>query len=224
MDEFGFEPDEVDAITGPAMGRPKSATFRTLDLVGLDVFVDICDNICASVSERWEQDAFAVPSYLRDMLNKGWKGVKSGQGFYKRIEGIDDGKPEILALQIELMGYLPQQHTVAEFLSPIRRISEPDERITQLVNRDDTLGEFAWRVLSQALVYAARKADDVADDITSIDQAMKWGFGWSMGPFEIWQTLGIDEATSRMVEDGLEVPDWVKELASNGGAFYDHVA
>ncbi len=218
MEEFGLGPDEVDSITGPAIGRPSSATFRTLDLVGPDVQTYVCENMRQSVTEAWEQEAFKVPSYLRELVKRGWIGEKAGQGFYKRE--VKDGETQILALQLDTFEYRPRRRVQAASLAAVQDVEDPGERLRTLVAAEDTAGRFAWRVLSQVLAYSAQKVEEIADDIASIDRAMRLGFGWEIGPFEIWDALGVSATVERMQADGVAVPTWVEKMAAEGAPFY----
>ena len=217
-DEYGLTPDEVDAVSGPLMGRPGSATYRTMDLVGLDILADICDNTRAAVSDAWEQKAFELPAYIRDMLRRGWLGGKTGQGFYKRDRV--DGRRRILVLDTRDMRYRESGTTEMPPLARLRAIADTRERIRALAASDTAAGRFAWRILSKLLAFSAAKAGEVADDIVSIDRAMRWGFNWEFGPFETWDALGVAACARRMDADGLAIPDWVRALADSGGAFY----
>ncbi|MBI4337591.1 MAG: 3-hydroxyacyl-CoA dehydrogenase [Chloroflexi bacterium] len=222
MEELGLQPDEVDGVTGPAMGRPGSATFRTLDLVGLDVFVAVCDNVRNGAAEEWERTAFDVPPYIREMLRRGWLGEKAGQGFYQRVQA--NGETQVMALQLDTFEYRPRRGLQAASLAAVRDVEDPAQRLRLLVGSNDAAGRFAWRVLSSLLAYAARKVGEVADDIVSIDRAMRWGFGWELGPFETWDALGVATTVERMRADGLAVPQWVADLAERGETFYRHEA
>ncbi len=222
MQDYGLGPDEVDAVTGPPLGRPRSATFRTLDLIGLDVYVDICDKLQAAVTEAWERAAFAVPDFLREMVARGWLGEKSGQGFYKR-EQID-GRREIVALDPATLEYRPQRRLDAPSLSAARKAEDSGARIAALTQADDAAGRLAWRINSRLFAFAAAKIPEVADEIGSIDNAMRWGFAWELGPFETWQAMGIGETADRMTRDGLSVPPWVSALAQRGEPFYRYTA
>lgn len=217
-DECGLTPDEADAVSGPLMGRPGSATYRTLDLVGLDILADICDNTRAAVAESWEQAAFEAPAYIRDMLRRGWLGGKTGQGFYKRDRV--NGRRRTLVLHTRDMRYRESGATELPLLTQLGAIADTRERIRALVASDTAAGRFAWRVLSKLLAFSAAKAGEVADDIVSIDRAMRWGFNWELGPFETWDALGVAAGARRMDADGLVIPDWVRALADGGGAFY----
>ena len=218
MQDLGLGPDEVDAVTGPPLGRPRSATFRTLDLIGLDVYVDICDKLQATVPEAWEKEAFAVPAFVRVMVARGWLGAKSGQGFYKREE--TDGGREILVLDPKTLEYRPQRSLDAPSLRAVRKLEDTGDRISALARADDDAGRLAWRILSRLFAFAAAKIPEVADEIASIDNAMRWGFAWELGPFETWEALGIADTADRMARDGLAVPPWVDELARQSEPFY----
>ncbi len=218
MREMGLGPGEVDAVTGPPLGRPRSATFRTLDLIGIDVYVDICDKLQATVPEAWEQAAFAVPDFVRAMVERGWLGEKSGQGFYKRAQ--IDGRREILVLDPETLEYRPQRKLDAPSLAAIRTIEDGGARIATLAQADDVAGRLAWRILSRLCAFAAGKVPEVTGEIASIDNAMRWGFAWELGPFETWEAMGIAETADRMARDGLAAPPWVTALAQRNEPFY----
>ena len=220
MEEFELRPDEVDSITGPAMGRPSSATFRTLDVVGIDVFVAIADNSRNAASEPSERDVLTAPHYIRELVRRGWIGQKAGQGFYKRTR--ESGESRILALDLDTFEYGPRQSLGAASLDAVSNIDSPGERVRALVGSEDVAGRFAWRVLSQTMAYAAAMLDELADDIVSIDRAMRWGYAWEMGPFETWDAIGLGESVPRMRSGGLAVPGWVAELAESGMSFYRH--
>ena len=220
MLEHGLGPDEVDGITGPAMARPASATFRTLDIVGLDVFADLSGNIQAMLRDPDGQAAFEVPPQVHEMVRRGWTGEKEGQGFYKQIE--QNGQTQVLALDLATMEYRPRRRPQAPSLAAVRDVEDGGERLRVLVGAGDAAGAFAWAVLSRMLCYAAGRVGEVADDLASIDQAMRWGFNWELGPFQIWDELGVGRVADRMEGDGLIVPAWVKDLATRGGSFYAH--
>ncbi len=230
MRDLGLGPDEVDTVTGPPLGRPRSATFRTLDLIGLDVYVDICDKLRATVPEAWEQEAFAVPGFLREMVARGWLGDKTRQGFYKAVEA--DGRREFHVLDPETLAYRPQRALAALSLAAARRIEDSGARIAALADSSygadskdaagsgDAAGALAWRILSRLFAFAAAKIPEVAPEIASVDNAMRWGFAWSLGPFETWEAMGIAETAERMARDGLAVPPWVAGLAARREPFY----
>ena len=217
-DEYGLTPDEVDAISGPLMGRSSSATYRTIDLVGVDILLDICDNTRVAVESEEEQRAFTPPEVLRDMKRKGWLGNKAGQGFYQRARR--QGKSHVLTLNASEMRYVERSGRFAAFAVEMGRTSDSGDRLRKLVSSDSVAGRFAWRTLSELIAFAAMKVGEVADDIASIDRAMRWGFNWELGPFETCDALGVAECVRRMRVDGLHVPGWVSEIADRGGGFY----
>ena len=216
-DEFGLSPDEADAVSGPLMGRSNSATYRTIDLVGVDILLDICDNTRAAVSSEEEKRAFEPPDYLREMRRRNWLGNKSGQGFYKRERRED--KFRITELDTLEMRYLERNGHLSS-LASLTSIRDAGQRLRSLIALEDRAGKFAWRTLSQLLAFSAAKAGEVADDIVSIDRAMRWGFNWEMGPFETWDALGVSETAERMQRDCITVPQWVYSIAATGGGFY----
>ena len=217
-DEYGLTPDEADAVSGPLMGRSKSATYRTIDIVGVDILLDICDNTRAAVESKAEQRAFEAPEYLREMRRRDWLGNKSGQGFYKRVRR--GGESRILALNTGKMSFAERRRDALAELSKIGEIKDTGERLRNLVVSGDSAGCFAWLTLSTLMAFSAAKVGEVADDVVSIDRAMRWGFNWELGPFETWDALGVAETVKRMEDDGLEVPGWVKDMARRGGSFY----
>ncbi len=218
--EFGLSPDEADAVSGPLMGRSNSATFRTIDLVGVDILLDICDNTRASVESDAEKRAFEPPEYLRDMRRRNWLGNKAGQGFYKRERR--EGQSHILTLNTSEMRYEERKQDFRASLSKLAGMNNTGERMLSLIRSESATGWFAWRTLSQLLAFSAAKVGEVADDIVSIDRAMRWGFNWEVGPFETWDALGVADTVKRMELDELAVPGWVAGIAQAGGSFYRH--
>ena len=180
--------------------------------------MDICDKLRATVPETWEQAAFAVPPFVRTMVERGWLGEKTGQGFYKREQV--DGRREILVLDPETLEYRPQHTLDAPSLAAVRRVEDSGARIAALAQADDAAGKLAWRSLSRLFAFAAAKIPEVADEIASIDNAMRWGFAWELGPFETWEAMGKAETAERMERDGLAVPPWVTALAQRDKPFY----
>ncbi len=211
MEKLGLSVSEVDAITGPALGRPRSATFRTLDLVGLDTFAEVANNTRRSTTDQREADLLQLPDYVNEMLERGWLGEKAGQGFYKRVRGSDGSI--ILALDLESMEYAEREEVSFPSLAEANKIANTGERIRSLIYAGDPAGQLAWQSLSQTLIFTASKADEIANrQLVAIDQAMRDGFNWELGPFEIWNAIGVQESISRMEQDGLPVPNWVKKL------------
>ncbi|WDL98023.1 3-hydroxyacyl-CoA dehydrogenase/enoyl-CoA hydratase family protein [Alicyclobacillus sp. ALC3] len=220
MKQHDLGVDEVDAITGPAMGRPKSATFRTLDLVGLDTFVHVAKNVQASVSEGWEKDAFAIPAYIEQMVANRWLGDKTGQGFFKK-EKSTAGK-EILALDLETLAYRPRKKVDSKALKAAKNAANVGKKMETLVYGDDVAAQFAWDVLKKALLYTAEKQDEIAGDIVAVDNAMKWGFNWKLGPYETWDAIGVRRSVERMRAEGETIPQFVEDLLASGHeSFYE---
>ncbi len=223
MVEGNYSIEEVDRLTGPAIGRPKSATFRTADLVGLDTVAHTASNIARGLSDEAERAAYTNPPFLAELVRRGWLGEKSGQGFYKRARGSEGS--EILALDYKTLEYRPQRKVAFPSLDAAQGIEDPAERIRALAYADDRGGRFAWQALRETLLYAAERVPEISDDIMRIDRAMKWGFGWELGPFEIWDALGVQRASQRMEREGKTLPPLVTRLLGSGEtSFYRHEA
>ncbi|MGP4039625.1 3-hydroxyacyl-CoA dehydrogenase NAD-binding domain-containing protein [Gracilibacillus sp. D59] len=215
----GYTVEEVDACTGPAMGRPKSATFRTLDLVGLDTFVHIANNMYEKVTDEAEKKVFKVPEILREMVAKGWIGEKAGQGFYKKVKN-EKGK-KILSLNLQTMEYESQKKAVGASLETAKMAKGAKQKLKALLSAHDRYSELAWNTLKKVLIYSAEKVGEIADSILEIDEAMKWGFNWELGPFETWDAIGLETSVKRMEAEGLSVPQWVKDwLEAGNKSFY----
>ena len=182
--------EEIDAITGPAIGRPKSATFRTMDIAGIDVLAHVSKNLAERLDSQSDRDLFELPPLVSELVTRGWVGSKAGQGFYKKAP---DG--EILTLDPKTMEYRPKLATRLPALDAARSIEDVGERIRTLVNGDDKVGRFLRATLLPTLEYAERVAPQIAHDRADIDNAMRWGFGWELGPFETLQQLGRGSAS-----------------------------
>lgn len=221
MERYGLGVDEVDAVTGPAMGRPKSATFRTLDLVGLDTFFHVAKNVQQSVTEDWEKQAFEMPSYIQSMVDNRWLGEKTGQGFFKRIKS-GGGKSEILALDLETLEYRPRKKLQSASLEASKQAKGSAAKLKALVYGKDNAGQFAWEILKRVLLYTAAKQSEIADDIVAVDNAMKWGFNWDLGPYETWDAIGLVQSVERMRAEGETIPAFVEEILRAGRtSFYE---
>ncbi|MEB3101630.1 3-hydroxyacyl-CoA dehydrogenase/enoyl-CoA hydratase family protein [Ferviditalea candida] len=219
MREKGCSVEEVDAVTGPAMGRPKSATFRTLDLVGIDTFVHVARNVHDHVDQAGEKAVFQVPETILEMVSRGWIGDKSGQGFYKKVKGADGNS--ILSLDLNTMEYSPQTKVSSASLEAAKLTKGAAEKTKALIYGGDRYSELAWSILKKVLVYSADKLGEIADSIADIDNAMKWGFNWELGPFETWDAIGLVKSVQRMEAEGLAVPQWVKDwIAAGNTSFY----
>ncbi|WP_235941268.1 3-hydroxyacyl-CoA dehydrogenase/enoyl-CoA hydratase family protein [Paenibacillus puerhi] len=214
MQAQGLTVEEADAITGPAMGRPRSATFRTLDLVGLDTFLHVAGNVADHMEDEAERERFRLPRVLDDLVARGWLGEKSGQGFYLKKKGA--GGSEIWALNLNTMQYETARKPGSASLEAAKLAKGAGEKTKALLSAGDRYSDFAWRVLKPVLVYAADKLGEIADTIREIDDAMKWGFNWELGPFELWDAIGLVRSVQRMEAEGTDVPAWVKEWIAEG--------
>lgn len=213
MQRGNYSVGEVDSVTGPLIGRPKSATFRTLDVVGLDTFLHVVDTVYR-VAEGTEKEVFASPSFMQEMLKKGWLGSKSGQGFYQK-----KGK-EILELNLVTMEYQPRRKLKSAAIEQCRLATDWNQKL-QLLYADDRAGSLLWNILTPVFLYSAEKLDEIAPHIVAVDQAMKWGFGWELGPFEMWDALGLKESVERLQKSGKSIPRWVADMLEKGySTFY----
>lgn len=221
MVEGGYTIEEVDAMTGPIVGRPKSASFRTTDIVGLDTALYVAENLYAAVPGDEKRDILIPPEFMRDMVRRGWTGNKSGQGFYKKQRG-ESGKTEYLVLDYKTMEYRPAQKARYPSIDAARATEDIAERIRTLVYGKDRVGEFLWKTISANLIYAANRIPEIADDIVNIDNAVKWGFNHEFGTFELWDVIGVEKSVGKMREDGLEIPALVQKLLESGNkTFYE---
>ena len=200
--------EEIDAMTGPAIGRPKSATFRTLDLAGVDILVHVIRNLHERLPDEKARARFVLPAFVEQMAARGLLGEKAGQGFYKRIKGAD-GESEILTLDHETLEYRPRKPVKLPSLDAANAISDTAERIKTIFNGKDRVGEFLRSTLAPALVYAANITPEIAYSPDDVDRVMRWGFGWELGPFETADAIGID----RVIEAAREAD---VELLTNG--------
>jgi 3-hydroxyacyl-CoA dehydrogenase len=182
--------EDIDAITGPALGRPKSATFRTMDIAGLDVLGHVARNLLTQLPTD-EARQFALPPLVQTLIEKGWVGEKAGQGFYKRQKAADGS--EILTLDPVTLTYRARQSPRLPALDVARAIEDPAERAKTLFLGDNPVGAFLRSTLGALLLYAAQVAPEIAHSIDDVDRAMRWGFGWEFGPFEIWDAIGVRE-------------------------------
>ena len=211
MIEMELSIDEVDAITGLPVGRPRSGTFRLSDLIGIDILVDVANNLPS-------KDA-ALPEFVAKMLDQGNLGDKTGKGFYEKRKG--EAGSEIWTLDWHTLDYVPQTRVEFESLDSIRRIRNVGERVQTLVNHPDNGGQFAWRCLRNLLSYTAASIPEISDDLPSIDQAMKWGFNWEVGPFELWDAIGVQASVERMSKEGVDPSPLVTGLLASGAdGFY----
>src|SRR4051812_2921550 len=217
MLEKGLTPEDVDAITGIPMAHPKSATFRTADVVGLDTVGHVAANCYNTLTTDEDRETFKTPAFITQMIEKGQLGDKTKGGFYKK-QG-----DSILTLDPKTGEYRAKggDPEIAKAAKAVGKIEDPKERLKKLVATPGAVGEFAWTVLSRSMAYAARRIPEITESIEAIDNAMKWGYAWDLGPFETWDALGFAETYDRMKKDGVALPAWVDKMAAaKATAFY----
>ncbi len=214
-----YKVEEVDKILGTATARPKSAMFRTTDMVGLDTLAHVARNTYEACPQDEEREVFKLPSVVESMLEKKLLGDKVGSGFFKKDKS--SGKKEILALDLKTLDYRPQEKVKFESVANVKDIESPGERLKSMVAAKDRAGELAWKATRSVLVYAANRIPEIADDVVNIDNAMKWGFNWDLGPFEAWDVLGVKETAERLKAEGFKIPQIVSDVLTKGeGKFY----
>ncbi len=214
MLEVGLSIEQVDKITGKPLGRPSSAAFGTGDLVGIDTLVHVAKNCFDSLTSDEERNTFQVPEFVRELVAAGRLGRKSSAGFYKKTG------PDLLVYDLKSKDYRAQEKVRFDSLGAIKNEEDVKKRLKKLVFSDDVAGKFAWSVLAHSLAYSARRLGEIADDIVSIDQAMRWGFNWDLGPFEAWDAIGVPESVTRMKAEGISVPAWVEQMLASGRASF----
>src|SRR6266516_2568103 len=220
MIEDGYSIEEVDRMTGPELGRPKSATFRTFDIVGLDVFSHVIKNLYEALPEDDKRDMFVAPEFLTKMVERGILGNKTKGGFYQKRKG-EGGKPEFFVIDPATLEYRASQKVKLPSLDMAKNIDDPGERIKALVWAKDRVGAFLWKTFSRTLRYAANRIPEIADTVVEVDRAMRWGFGWELGPFEAWDAIGIEKSVTRMKEEGQTIQANVEKLLEAGArSFY----
>jgi 3-hydroxyacyl-CoA dehydrogenase len=214
--------EEVDKIFGPAMGRPKSAVFRTADIVGLDTFSHVAKNCYDTLTQDEEREVFAAPEFLQKMVAKGMLGDKTGGGFYKKDKSA--GGKDILALDLKTLEYRPQAKVRYESLGAAKDVENVRERVATVLNGQDKAAKFAERITLDVLAYASRRIPEIADDVVNVDRGMRWGFAWDLGPFETWDAYGVKKGLARMKELGLKPAAWVEDLVASGRESFYGVA
>jgi 3-hydroxyacyl-CoA dehydrogenase len=220
----GYTVGEVDTILGPGMGRPKSAVFRTGDLSGLDTLVHVADNLYENAPEDEQRETFRIPETVREIIRRGWLGEKSGQGFYKRIKS-PSGESTILELSLKTLEYEPQQKVRYPSLGAARNIDDPIQRMLTILAADDRAGQLARETTADSLIYSANHAAEIADSIVAVDEAIRWGFNFEMGSFEMWDVLlQHPDLLQKVLQDGTgsqTLPELVQRVKSKGqGTFY----
>jgi len=206
--------DEVDKLTGPVMGRPKSATFRTCDVVGLDTLVHVANGVRDNCTEDEENDVFNLPEYITKMVDNKWLGSKTKQGFYKKV--VTDGKKEILSLNLKTLEYEPKQKVKFPTLEMAKPIDDLKQRTKMLCMGMDKAGQFYRTVFGDLFAYVSNRLPEISDEVYKIDDALKAGFGWELGPFETWDLIGLDNGLKYASDRNKNVAGWVTEMKESG--------
>ncbi len=215
MVDMGLTVEAVDKLTGPVIGNAKSASFRTADLVGLDTLLHVADNVYEGCPDDEKKEVFKPPDFINQMVGKKLLGEKTKQGFYKKTKD-SKGKKVILSLDCNTLEYSPQEKVNLASLEAAKNVSGTPQKVKSLYYAKDLAGKFTFGHISEMFIYAANRIPEIADDIVNIDNALKWGFGRKMGPFETWDAVGISKSVAKMKEAGYEIPSWVQELLDSG--------
>ncbi|MEP7317249.1 MAG: 3-hydroxyacyl-CoA dehydrogenase family protein, partial [Panacibacter sp.] len=220
MQKLGLTIDEVDALTGPVIGRPKSATFRTADVVGIDTLVKVAKGVAQNCPDDEAKDLFTIPEWLDKVVANNWLGDKTGQGFFKKTKGAN-GEKEILTLSLQTMEYGPRQKPKFATLETAKPIEDLKQRLKVLVAGQDKAGDFFRQFHYVLFSYISFRIPEISDEIYRVDDAMMAGFGWEIGAFESWDTLGVTKTLEAMKAAGYKVAAWVEEMLATGAtSFY----
>ncbi|WP_347159595.1 3-hydroxyacyl-CoA dehydrogenase/enoyl-CoA hydratase family protein [Pontibacter chitinilyticus] len=211
MQKYGLTIDEVDKITGPVVGRAKSATFRTLDVVGLDTTVNVANGLYQAGENDESRELFRIPDYVQKMVENKWLGDKTGQGFYKKTKDAS-GKTEILTLDLNTMEYGPKQKVKFQSMEALKPIDDLKKRIKAFSQQTDKAAQFFNDTLFGLFQYVSNRIPEISDELYRIDDALRAGFGWELGPFEYWDAIGAREGVQRMIEAGYQPAAWVTDM------------
>jgi len=218
--DLGLTVEEVDKLSGPVIGRPKSATFRTVDVVGLDTLVHVANGIADNCKDDERLEVFKLPDFINTMMENKWLGSKTGQGFYKKTVSAE-GKKEILTLDLNTLEYRSAKRAKFATLELTKTIDKVADRFKVLVKGKDKAGEFYRKSFSALFAYVSNRIPEITDELYKIDDAMKAGFGWEHGPFQIWDAIGVEKGIEMMQTEGLTPADWVHDMIASGSdSFY----
>jgi 3-hydroxyacyl-CoA dehydrogenase len=215
VEKMDLKVEEVDKYTGPVLGRPKSATFRTTDVVGLDTMINVANGLYQNVPNDKAHALFQLPGYVLKMKENNWLGDKTKQGFYKKVKG-ESGKSEILALDLKTLEYRPQEKVKSATLDGLKLIDNLRDRMKAYAKGTDRAGEFFRTAFFGLFEYVSDRIPEISDELYRIDDAMRAGFGWELGPFEVWDAIGISDALAGMKSLGNEAAPWVHEMLAAG--------
>jgi 3-hydroxyacyl-CoA dehydrogenase len=220
VEDMDMTIEEVDKLTGPVIGRPKSATFRTVDVVGLDTLVHVAKGLYDNVPKDERHNLFKLPSFIEKMMEHKWLGSKTGQGFYKKVKN-SDGSSDIMSLDLETLEYRDKKSAKFNTLEKTKSIDAVVDRFPVLIEGKDKAGEFYRKNFAALFAYVQNRIPEITDTLYKIDDAMKAGFGWQHGPFQIWDAIGLDKGIQLMKDEGFEIADWMLDLShSNQKSFY----
>jgi len=220
VEKTGMTVEEVDKLTGPVVGRPKSATFRTADVVGIDTLALVASSLVENVPDDEAKDMLKVPDFVNKMIANKWLGSKTEQGFFKKVKG-KDGKSEIQALDLKTLEYKPSQKVKFAALEATRPVDDLKQRLKMLIAAKDKAGDFYRATLYPLFAYSSNRIPEISDELYKIDDAIKAGYGWELGPFDTWDALGVPETAKAMEEAGYRPAAWVKEMLEAGNnSFY----
>jgi 3-hydroxyacyl-CoA dehydrogenase len=221
MQEMDLSIEEIDALTGQAVGWPRSATFRTIDLVGLDILGHVVKNMTQNV--RDERSELQIPTFFQQMLERKWLGDKTKGGFYKKVKSGDGKEDERMTLDWKTLEYHPRRKPKFAALDMAKNVDEPGARVRMLLGLDggaaqkpDKAGDFLWTALSELWTYSANRIPEISDSVVEIDRAMRLGFNWELGPFELWDAAGVEATMARMKKEGRPVAGNVEKLLASG--------
>ncbi|MBL4560124.1 MAG: 3-hydroxyacyl-CoA dehydrogenase/enoyl-CoA hydratase family protein [Labilibaculum sp.] len=219
MKEFNFSVEEIDKLTGAVIGRPKSATFRTCDIVGLDTLVFVAQNLQKALIHDESKNVFEIPDFIQKLMENQWLGAKTGQGFYKKIK-TEEGKSEILSLNLSSFEYQAKQHIKFAEFEAAKAIPHLNNRFKLLLKGEGKVSQFYRKLFLGLFAYVSNRIPEISDEIYKIDEAICTGFAWEMGPFEIWDALGLKKTIPMMEELGFKPADWIYKMAENNQQFY----
>ncbi len=220
MDKLGLNIDQIETLTGPIIGRPKSATFRTADVVGLDTLVKVANGVYENCPEDEARDIFQIPGWLDKMISNNWLGDKTGQGFFSKKKSAT-GEREIFTIDLKTFEYKPRQRVSFPGVETAKPIDDLKERLKILIRGTDISAEFYRQFHYQLFSYTSHRIPEISDELYRVDDAMRAGFGWEIGAFETWDLFGVSETTNKMEAAGYTVAGWVKEMIAAGfGNFY----
>lgn len=217
--EMDLTVEEVDKLTGPVLGRAKSATFRTCDVVGLDTLVHVANGLKDNCPNDEEKALFEIPDYIQKMVDNNWLGSKSGQGFYKKTKD-ENGKKQILSLDLNTLEYTPQVKAKFPTLEMAKPVDDLKERTKMLLSGKDKAGEFYRKLFGGLFAYVSNRVPEISDELYKIDDALKAGFGWNLGPFETWDLVGVEKGLEWIEAENKAAAGWVKAMAEGGQSFY----